>query len=100
MEVDRKHGIGVRKMIDPIDLAKDVIAEMKRTNEKTIYVGSVLNLSPSGKYYMPWACSNVTEEEAEEDAEWWETFEGELEKHGIWIESGEGDPVDVFAVME
>jgi len=34
MEVDRKHGIGVRKMIDPIDLAKDVIAEMKRTNEK------------------------------------------------------------------
>jgi len=49
---------------------------------------------------MPWACSNVTEEEAEEDAEWWETFESELEKHGIWIESGEGDPVDVFAVME
>jgi len=98
MEVDRKHGIGVRKMIDPIDLAKDVIAEMKRTNEKTIYVGSVLNLSPSGKYYMPWACSNVTEEEAEEDEEWWNEFENELTKYGAWAETYEGDPLDVLVV--
>jgi len=27
--------------------------------ERQIYLGSWLNMSPSGKYYMPYACSNV-----------------------------------------
>ena len=27
--------------------------------EKRVYLGSCLNLYPSGKYYMPFACSNV-----------------------------------------
>ncbi len=27
--------------------------------EKWVYLGTVFSLMPSGKYYMPWACSNV-----------------------------------------
>lgn len=27
--------------------------------ERSLYLGSVFNLYPSGKYYMPFACSNV-----------------------------------------
>ena len=28
--------------------------------ERSICIGSVFSLMPSGKYYTPWACSNVT----------------------------------------
>jgi len=87
-------------MIDPVELAKGVIARMERTNEKIIYIGSVLDLLPSGKYYTPWACSNVTEEEAEADEEWWEAFDTELAKHNAWSETYEGDPLDILVVRE
>jgi len=61
-----------------------------------MYVGSVFNLTPSGKYYMPWACSNVTSKEALKDECWFEALNSVLEAHGLWSQSGEGDPCDVF----
>ncbi len=87
-------------MIDPVELAKEIIEKLKKENMRVLYVGSVLNLLPSGKYYTPWACSNVTEEEAEADEEWWEAFDAELAKHNAWAECGEGDPLDVFVVRK
>lgn len=136
------------------------------------YIGSVLSLSPSGKYYTPWANSNVDEcpmchgtskvkngrgdqalyekmkdeenqlrqdmmrqykqfdewpkeihvildrilkdikvvipeiqcprcgglgsYEAYQDQEFWQALEDVANKHGGWIESGEGDPLDTF----
>ena len=27
--------------------------------ERMVFIGTVFNLYPSGKYYMPWACSNL-----------------------------------------
>jgi hypothetical protein len=66
---------------------------------KSIYVGSILNLTPSGKYYTPWANSNVTEREADIDRAWWERLEQEAEKHGLFIFCGEGDPTDIFVGM-
>ena len=65
--------------------------------ERCIFLGTVFQLYPSGKYYMPWACSNVTEEEAEQDEEWREAVEAALDEHGMYLTSGEGDPCDVFA---
>lgn len=73
--------------------------EMSKIDEgyvKEIFVGTVFNLLPSGKYYTPWACSNVTEEEAEEDEIWWEQAYAECAEHGCCIISGEGDPCDLF----
>jgi hypothetical protein len=61
----------------------------------TIYLGNILSLSPSGKVYMPWS-SNVTEKEAARDERWRYALEKALGKY--WLESGEGDLCDLFAV--
>lgn len=29
------------------------------TEDRQLFIGTVMSLTPSGKYYMPWACSNV-----------------------------------------
>lgn len=50
------------------------------------YVGSILNIYPSGKFYMPWS-SNVTEEEAAADEEFREELEKELEARGWYMEN-------------
>jgi hypothetical protein len=55
-------------------------------------------LCPSGKYYTPFACSNVTDAEAEADEEWYEAAKAGLEAIGASLESGDGDPCDLFAV--
>lgn len=62
------------------------------------YLGSVFCIMPSGKYYTPFACSNVTEREAERDERYMEALEKVANKYGGWIESGEGDPCDLFFV--
>lgn len=64
--------------------------------ERSVYLGTVMDLMPSGKYYTPWANSNVTEKEAEKDAEYWETLDSEASEHGYYIFNGEGDPCDVY----
>jgi hypothetical protein len=50
---------------------------------KTVWLGTVMGLAPSGKYYLPFACSNVTEEEANADEEYWSELEEELEANGM-----------------
>lgn len=60
------------------------------------FVGTVFNLTPSGKYYTPWANSNVTVAEARADERYWEAFDRVCDKYGLVRESGEGDPCDVF----
>jgi len=64
---------------------------------RRVYLGTVFELLPSGKYYMPYACSNVTEKEAMEDERWYEQAESELDQINAYMESGEGDPCDLFA---
>lgn len=48
------------------DLKAEILAEEPQDSidgssdpVRCIYIGTVFNLTPSGKYYMPWACSNV-----------------------------------------
>lgn len=56
----------VRKLARELirDAIKSPYWESCQDNEgnpvESLYLGSVLNLYPSGKYYMPWATSNVT----------------------------------------
>lgn len=63
---------------------------------QTYYLGSCFNIVHSGKYYMPFACSNVTEDEAHKDKAWYELAESELNTIDAFLESGEGDPTDMF----
>lgn len=67
--------------------------------ESAFFLGSVFTLTPSCKYYMPWARSNVTDAEAERDARWFEALEKVCDKYGLYHRSGEGDPCDIFVAM-
>lgn len=64
-----------------------------------LYLGSVLSLSPSGKYYTPFANSNVTFKEARVDEAWYAALDRAAEKFSGSIESGEGDPCDLFFAL-
>lgn len=63
------------------------------------FLGSILSLTPSGKYYMPW-CTNYTQAEVEEDERWYIALEMIALALGGWIEFGEGDPLDLFFVTD
>jgi hypothetical protein len=78
-----------------------------------VYLGTVFAIMPSGKYYMPWACSNVEpcsrckgqgcdfcghlgSREAFEDDVMNEALQEYASKLGLCVEAGEGDPCDLF----
>ena len=86
-----------------------------------IFLGTVFALCPSGKYYTPWANSNVEDcprckgkgttkgnvctwcqgmgsREAYLDDMWYEKAQRALDRVGLILENGEGDPCDLFAV--
>lgn len=84
---------------------------------KSVFLGTVFHIMPSGKYYQPFACSNVDpcgrckgegceycghlgSREAYEDSLMDEYLQEYANKAGAWVESGEGDPCDLFLVME
>ena len=63
----------------------------------SLYIGSVLSIMPSGKFYMPFACSNINNvREALLDECYREAFELKCGSLELWLENGEGDPTDMF----
>lgn len=62
---------------------------------QSFFIGTVFSIFPSGKYYMPWT-TNQTEEDVELDAEFKELVEEWLGERNMWLESGEGNPCDLF----
>lgn len=95
-------------MLDPTEIdwnalkeevLSDVEPEWDEDNEVfvfTQFMGTVMSITPSGKYYTPWASGNVTEEEAEKDQAWWELMEHCCEQFGMYLYSSEGDPCDIL----
>jgi hypothetical protein len=75
--------------------AKATIVEQDGERIGSTYLGSVLNLAPSGKYYMPWT-TNQTARDEDMDARWFAALDKAASKHGGWIASGEGDPTDLY----
>ena len=74
----------------------DTVEDFDGNKIKSIYLGTCFDLLPSGKYYTPWANSNVSEEEANQDEEWYNEVEERLSAMGMYLESGEGDPCDLY----
>ena len=64
------------------------------------YLGDMVSLAPSHKYYTPFACSNVTPEGAEADENFWDAVESVADEYGAWIEYGMGDGLDVHICWE
>jgi hypothetical protein len=67
-------------------------------DSRRVFLGTVMSLSPSGKYYTAWANSNVTESEIDTDETWYNALESQLSDMGYSLESGEGSSTDLFAV--
>lgn len=66
--------------------------------ERHKFMGTVMRLTPSGKVYMPWS-SNVSDEEAKKDEDWWDKLNEILSANKMFVFSGEGDPCDIFIGM-
>lgn len=108
-------------------IIKDAISDLKRPDNLTeawdgrpvyaVYIGTVFSVMPSGKYYMPWACSNIEKcnrckgkgckfcgylgsREAWEDQVMSEALDKYAGKYNAWVESSEGSATDLFLVMD
>jgi len=94
--IDPKEDIDWVKLKELIESQEAFVSE-DGTKLKEVYLGSVIYLTPSGKYYTAW-CTNATEEEITADAEWFDTLDEEAEKHNLYITSG-ADPCDIMVGM-
>lgn len=89
--------------------------EPDRLDCRGVFLGTVFMIMPSGKYYMPWACSNVEpcsrcrgdgcdycggvgSREAYEDELMAEALEHYSDRRGLSVQGGDGDPCDIFLV--
>jgi hypothetical protein len=115
-EIWERHGVfdslhdRYSKQIENEFLWDNILSELNNPNDDMIvdddfndckyaalYVGSSLSIMPSGKFYMPWACSNIENvREALQDEAYQQALEDKLGSLGLWMESGEGDPLDTF----
>ena len=62
---------------------------------KVVFLGTIPNMVPSGKYCILW-CDNCTDEEAAEDTDWWVEMEELAAGYGLFLTSSEGDPCDIM----
>jgi hypothetical protein len=81
----------LEKELEMAEPEKDFFGEERRE----IVIGNIQSATPSGKYYTPWASSNVSETEALADAWAWAELELAAQKRGLYIGSSEYDPLDI-----
>ena len=56
-----------------------------------VFIGSLTSVTPSGKFYTPFAHSNITEYEANRDEAWHSALEAVAEKHDMAVMYNDGD---------
>ena len=61
----------------------------------SIFIGSILSLTPSGKIYAFWT-TNQTRADETRDAAWWEALEEVCEEHHCFTHGSDGDGDSVF----
>ncbi len=86
---------------------KSLIPEMESNNEygimtfddiepyKSVYIGSFISLDPCGRYHHIISPNGVTNR----CIAFWERLDKTADELGGWIESGEGDPTDIYFCM-
>lgn len=91
------------KIAEAIDAEAEYMNDIEMEHDesecpiKCIYAGSMLNIYPSGKYYMPWATGNlVCGFEPIADEIYREALDDALDSIDAWQQSGDGDGLDVF----
>ena len=63
------------------------------------WLGTVTALSPSGKYWLPFADANVPAKEAVHDMLWREALDQAAEELGGYIDFGPDSPEDIYFVV-
>lgn len=74
----------------------NVVENEEGESEGREFLGTVFALFPSGKYYTPYARSNVDALDGALDECFRDALEAIAKEHGGYIFNGEGDPCDVF----
>jgi len=93
--------------VDTLETDGEVVETYEGEQIKSAYIGTVFELTPSGKYYTPWAHSNaiagynakgeaVIEPDVLRDQGWYEGVEDALSRFGAWLQAGDGDPCDLY----
>ena len=81
-----------------INSRDDDVCEIDRDGRTAyLYIGSVLNTTPSGKIYAFWTTNQTRRDEAH-DAAWFEALEEVCDEHGCYIgypDCGDGDSLYV-----
>lgn len=80
------------------DIKTDCFVNENDEIEGRVYLGSVLNIFPSGKYYMPW-CTNQTRSDVIKDECFNDALEEVASEHGLFITGSDGAGCDVCAGM-
>ena len=88
----------IRKICKEIEKPENLVKENLFGEDPyySTYIGEIFSITPSGKFYVPFASSNVSVKEAAIDEFWREKFEEVLEEENCWDESGEGSGSDMF----
>jgi len=92
---------------DILETDGEIVETYEGERIKSAYVGTVFTLTPSGKYYTPWAHSNaiagynakgepVIEPDVLRDQGWYEGVDDALAEYDAWLQAGEGDPCDLY----
>lgn len=61
----------------------------------SVYLGSVLSIYPSHKYYMPW-CSNQTRSDETKDSCFQEALEEIANSYGLFVTGSDSDGCDIL----
>jgi hypothetical protein len=104
MSPDEESPESVSTGVNWAEVEKAISQEEELTDEcgnriKALYLGSVFTLTPSGKYYTPWATGDATPEEADADGAWWEAVEEQAHQHGLEVALSEADPTDILVIQ-
>lgn len=83
--------IELKKLIPKMDITENEEGSMM----KSIYLGSYMNLDPCGKYHHCLSTNEVTDE----CSKYWENLNEVAENLGGYINTGEGDPTDIYFEM-
>ena len=84
-------------VFDGIHVAAFFPSDEPNLIEARLYMGQVMNLLPSGRFYPPW--SPIESGIRDRDHRWWAALERCADKFGLSVENGEDDPTDVFIAM-
>lgn len=94
----------IRELFDWEGLKQECLDNLEEDYENpnqligACYLGSIMDLFPSGKYYTFWT-SNQTEGDTFQDGIFGEALDTVANEYGLYISSGENDPTDVLAYL-